>query len=241
MSNQIHRLQYGDTLIEYALDYAPRATLAISVAPDLRVTVTAPLGTAPEAVAERVRRRAPWILRQQRELERYLPAAPPRRYLSGETHRYLGRQYRLDLSPAAAEAVKLARGYLHIALSDPTDPVRVQALLEGWYQAQAQRVLPERLRAMLPRFQPLGIREPRLDIRLLQARWGSCTAAGTITLNLLLMQVPKHCIDYVVVHELCHLAEHNHGPRFYRLLDRMLPDWRERRRQLNECEVFPSV
>jgi hypothetical protein len=203
------------------------------------VTVTAPDGSDLAAVEAKVRQRAPWILRQQRELEVYLPHTPPRRYVSGETHRYLGRQYRLKVEESGheAERVKLARGALHVGVATPADTQRVRQLVEDWYEKQAQRVFYERLLAMLPRFKPVQLGEPQLTVRTMENRWGSCTGAGAITLNLKLVQAPKPCIDYVIVHELCHLVEHNHGKSFYQLLDRMLPDWRARRRQLNEMDV----
>jgi predicted metal-dependent hydrolase len=235
MSEPCYQIQYGGTTIAYELAYAPRKTLAICVTPDLRVSVTAPLDTNLEEIAARVRKRAPWIMRQQRELEQYLPKIPPRQYVSGETHRYLGRQYRLKVSEGQPEYVKLARGWLAVVTPDKTDCQRVQQLVEGWYQQQAERVFPERLRAMQLRFQHLSITEPELRIKDLVARWGSCSGSGIITLNRKLMQVAKPCIDYVIVHELCHLIEHNHSPRFYLLLDQLLPDWRERRKRLNEA------
>jgi predicted metal-dependent hydrolase len=78
---------------------------------------------------------------------------------------------------------------------------------------------------------------PNLRIRTMQKRWGSCTEAGVITLNLKLIQAPKLLIDYVIIHELCHLKEHNHSAAYYRLLDRTLPQWRERREALNQVKV----
>lgn len=235
MSRQTHVLQYGDTTIEYDLDYTPRKTLAISVEPNLRVRVVAPTGADPAAIAAKVRRRAPWILRQRRELERYLPAPAPRQYLSGETHRYLGRQYRLKVEEGQPEGVRLTRGRLSIVTAERGDATRVRHLLDEWYMAQARRVFAERLAAMLPRFYDVGVTEaPPLVVKQLEARWGSCATSGTITLNVRLVQMTKPHIDYVVAHELCHLVEHNHSSRFYRLLDRVLPDWRERRRSLND-------
>ena len=236
--NRQYQLQFGDALISYDVTYAARKTLAIHVHPDLRVTVVAPMNTTETAVSAKVRKRAAWILRQQRELELYLPHIPPRQYVSGETHRYLGRQYRLKVNEWAASSVKLTRGFLTAVLPNKTDTVQVKVLVDGWYRTQAKRVLPERLAVMLPRFARVGLqKEPQLSIRMMKSRWGSCTDAGVITLNLKLMQVPKPYIDYVIVHELCHLVEHNHGRRFYRLLDRMMPDWRTQRERLNACKV----
>lgn len=237
MSHRSHQIQYGTVTIQYDLTFAPRKTLAISVHPDLHVTVCAPTDAALDDVAATVRRRAPWILRRQREFTYHQPHIPPRQYRSGETHRYLGRQYRLQVNEAEREQVKLTRGYLQVATANPADTAQVQQLLNTWYRKQAQRILPEQLNTLLPRFQQHSLAEPHLVIKPLTARWGSCTQAGTITLNLKLMQVPKPYIDYVIVHELCHLVEYNHSPRFYALLDYIMPDWRTRRQGLNHCEV----
>jgi predicted metal-dependent hydrolase len=229
-----HRVRYGDTMIEYHLTYAARQTLEISVHPDLRVTVTAPQDTAIEAIEAKVHKRANWILRQQRDFALYLPHIPPRQYISGETHRYLGKQYRLKvIQDSDAEWVKLERGYLIVRTTDKADTAHIKELVDTWYLRQARRVFRERLRLLLPRFERYDLPEFQFRIRELQSRWGSCTEAGTITLNLKLMQVAKPYIDYVIVHELCHLIEHNHSDRFYALLDRILPDWRERRQKLN--------
>jgi predicted metal-dependent hydrolase len=239
MSEERHYIQYGDTVIEYELVYARRATLTISVEPDLRVSVIAPPQADRESIAATVRKRAPWILRQQRELAQYLPNLPPRQYISGETHRYLGRQYRLKVLAGEPESVKLTRGWFVITAVDRDNCEQVRELLEDWYQRQAERVFAERLRAMLPRFRPIGIVEaPPLRIKPLQARWGSCSSDGAITLNRRLIQADRPCIDYVIVHELCHVREHNHSKRFYLLLDRMLPDWRARREELNSIDTI---
>lgn len=234
MSQSIYRLSYGATTISYTVQFAARRTIAISVAPDLHVTVTAPLETALETIADRVRRRAAWIVRQQRDLAQYLPTTPPRRYVSGESHHYLGRRYRLSVIEQQPERVRLTRGFLHVFTTDKTDTEQVQRLLLDWYATQARRIFCERMQAMLSRFTALGITEaPVLVIKPLQARWGSYSHAGTMTLNLQLIQAPTALIDYVIVHELCHALEYNHSRRFYRLLDRVLPDWRDRRQRLN--------
>lgn len=242
VAGEAAQVQFGEQAIPYVITYVKRKTLGITVHPDLTVEVRAPKDTDPVAVADAVRRRAPWILRQQREFETYLPKQPPRSYVSGETHRYLGRQYRLKVleltgADPAIERVKLSGGFLYVWTVNPYDTEKVQTLVDGWYRRQAERVFGERLEALFPRFQHLPIHPPKVTIRRMKARWGSCGANGLVTLNLKLIQVGKPLIDYVVVHELCHLVEHSHSKRFYALLDRMLPDWRSRRQKLNEAEV----
>ena len=229
-------LRYGNTTIEYHLCYAQRKTLGISVAPDLRVTVTAPEGSALADIEARVEKRAAWILKKQREYERYLPHLPPRQYVSGETHRYLGRQYRLKVAQSEEEGVRLGRNYLYVDVRDEPDRQRVSLLLDAWYRARAGEVFADRLQACFPKMQHTGIFLPKLSIRAMSSRWGSTSPSGRVTLNVKLIQVPRTYIDYVIYHELCHLQEPNHGPGYYRLLDRVLPDWRERREKLNAYE-----
>lgn len=234
---QQHTLQYGTTTIEYQLSFAPRKTLAIDVHPDLQVSVKAPEGAELPAIEAIIRKRAPWILRQQRKYQSYLPHLPPREYVSGETHRYLGRQYRLKVQTGQPEGVKLMRGYFFITVRDKSDTARVAALLNEWYRHHAHRVFRERLDICFERMRFLKLAYPELEIRRMEKRWGSCTPQGKILLNLNLIQVSKPYIDYVIVHELCHLKEHHHGAAFYRLLDRVMPDWRTRREQLNALDV----
>lgn len=235
-SAETRLLAYGHQTISYDLRYDDRRTLAISVHPDLRVTVVAPEGTSLAEIEAHLLRRAPWILRQQQQYERYLPHLPPRQYVSGETHRYLGRQYRLKVVAAPEEAVILARNYIYVHLPDPGNRARVRELLDGWYAERARAVFAERLEACFPRMRHTGIPYPEMVIRVMSTRWGSTSRSGRVTLNVKLIQMPKPCIDYVILHELCHLQEPNHSPAYYRLLDRVLPDWRQRRDKLNAIE-----
>jgi predicted metal-dependent hydrolase len=233
-----HRLQYGTTAIDYELVYSRRKTLAIHVYPDGSVVVRAPLGTRLDRIADVVRKRAAWILRHQRQFRDYAaPKLLPRRYVSGEAYRYLGRQLRLKLVSDTVGRVRLSGAYLVVGAPDPGDRQRVARLVDGWYRRRARRVFAERLRACFPGVEPLGVRYPDLLVRAMKSRWGSCGASGRITLNLRLIQAPTDLIDYVVLHELCHLVEHNHSPAFYALLDRVLPDWRERRQALQRAEL----
>ena len=235
-----HTIKYGSTAIHYELIYAPRKTLVITVDPNLHVIVKAPEGSPLADVEAKIHKRASWIIKQQRELERYLPHLPPRQYVSGETHRYLGRQYRLKViegtSANGTGSVERDRSYIYVTTQDKTDKERIKRRLDDWYRAHAKVIFRERLEACYPKIEHLDVVYPDLAIRVLKSRWGSCSPKGRITLNVKLIQVPKAYIDYVIFHELCHLQEPNHTPRFYELLGRVLPDWRERRERLNAFE-----
>ena len=129
--------------------------------------------------------------------------------------------------------MKLVGRFLHVQVTRREEGERVRGLLEDWYRTHAKRVFAHRLEGCLESTRSLGLETvPNLVIRKMAKRWGSCTRAGNILLNLDLVKVPVHCIDYVIVHELCHLKVHNHGREFYRLLARCLPDWEARKKRL---------
>jgi hypothetical protein len=234
-----HQIQFGTQSIEYDLLLMPRKTLDITVHPDLSVTVKAPEGTDNIQIEQKIQRRAAWILRQQRQFEIYLPDIPPRQYLSGESHRFLGRQYRLKVLDVSntqpREEVVLTRLFLEVYTADKT-PAHVRELVTAWYQSQANKIFQERLAACFPKFAREDISKPNIVIRRMQSSWGSCSAKGTISINIKLIQMPKEYIDYVLTHELCHLKQMNHGADFTDLLSRMMPDWQQRKDRLDRFD-----
>jgi predicted metal-dependent hydrolase len=233
-----HALEYGQTSIEYQLTYTERETLAIRVHPDTRVTVEAPLGSDFAEIEKRLRKRAAWILRQQRNFRRYSFDIPPRQYVSGETHRYLGKQYQLKVlqSEDGKEYVMMDREHILVCARDKNHPAKVKKLLTDWYRQRAMEVFSERVTVWVPRFERYNIKKPKIFVREMRSRWGSCTAAGKMALNLKLVMVPKQFIYYIIVHEMGHLIEHNHSQAFYALMSKVMPGWEEQREKLNLFE-----
>ena len=224
-------LTWGTDTIRYEVRFlASRQTLAIEVHPDSRVLVRAPVDCPEALIAERVQKRAAWISRQLAEFQRYRPRTPARQYVNGESHLYLGRQYRLKLISGEAASVKLTRGRLLVTLPGEPEPERVKALLHRWYLDRARAVFTEVLDASLPRFK--GVEHPRLIVRAMQSRWGSLSRAGSMTLNVNLVRAPRPCIEYVVTHELCHTTHRDHDARFFKLLGQVMPDWEKRKQRL---------
>lgn len=226
-------VRWGRVEIPYTYRLSKRKTLAINVHPDLAVEVVAPLETPLEVIRTRVAKRGAWIQKAWREFELYLPKQPPRRYINGESHRYLGRQYRLHAEQGDKNSVKCLRGYLRVTSDHEPTPDSIKAQLEGWYREHAHRVFRERLAECSKIASLEGIQQPPLTIRKMASRWGSCSNKGRINLNLELIKATRECIDYVIMHELCHLKEQHHGPRFWHLLEKLMPDYRERRKRLN--------
>lgn len=232
MSDRVCEVAYGGRRIAYTLRHADRSTLAISVLPDGTVDVVAPLGTVLEDVQTRVSRRARWILGQQRYFEQFRPRTPERRYVSGETHLYLGRQYRLKVISGEDEGVKLAAGRFLVSVTQCGDPQRVRALLETWYREKAGDRLSERFEICWQLFSQRHVAAPRMRIRKMRSRWGSLSPSGTLTLNVDLIRAPRECIDYVILHEFCHLEHADHGPAFQSRLEQVMPDWEKRKHRL---------
>lgn len=228
----LHSVSFGQKVIEFSLAYANRKTLAISVNPDMSVSVVAPKGKEVASIKEKVRGRAAWILRQQAIFETFLPLTPPRQYVSGETHYYLGKQYRIKISSGDKAEVKLKGGYINIYTIAPRNQEIVESLLNAWLLSHAQAQFKVRLQNCWEKLKTLDLPFPELQIRKMSKRWGSCTPQGKIYLNSELIKAPSHCIEYVITHELCHLKHKNHSKDFFMLLNRVMPDWEKRKLRL---------
>ncbi len=227
-----HRVEYGDEEIEFDLLYLDKKHLSITVEPDSRVKVYAPNGKPLDQVLLRVRRRAPWIIRQKRHFDRFKPPLPPRRYVSGETHVYLGRQYRLKVISAKQESVKLKGKYLEVRTPERHDSERIKSLVLDWYKEHARVIYEKRLEACYQVAKKYGVPYPGIKMRRMKTRWGSCSKSGDILLNTELIKAPIHCVEYVIMHELCHMKVRNHDKEFYKLLARCMPDWEKRKQRL---------
>lgn len=232
----LRSFRYGDERIAFSLRVQParRARrIAIHVEPDGRVVVDVPQETSDAAVQAAVQRRARWISGQVAAARERLAHALPRAHVSGESVLYLGRHYMLKVvvDEDRDGDVRLRGMRLEVAVAT-ADTARVQALLDAWYRRRAGEVMAARLAVLAPSMSWVRT-PPPMQLRLTTRRWGSCSPAGRLTLNPNLVKAPRECIDYVLIHEMCHLGEHNHGPRFHRLLDTLMPDWRRVKARLD--------
>lgn len=219
-------LQYGTKEIAFTLAYQNRKSLGIKVHPDTTVHVSAPVDTNETDILKKVKAKAPWILKQIDHFNSFRPATPPRRFINGETHLYLGRQYRLKIISDKVNVVKAYRGQIFIHANDRGKDA-LEKQLQQWYRQRAFIIFEEMIEEVLPKFKKFKIQKPSLIICKMSKRWGSCTPAGKIILNPELIKAPKGSIEYVVVHELAHLVHHNHTKPFFDLLSRILPDWKK--------------
>jgi predicted metal-dependent hydrolase len=228
-----HRVSYGTQTLTFKLERRKRKTLAIEVHPDQSVRVKAPMRLSLNRILERVEQRGAWIVKQQRRFAELPPPQPEREFVSGESYRYLGRQYRLKVVQAEQEGVRLYQGRLEVGLANTDDRARVQALLREWYKGRAEQIFQERFDVCRKHVATFGINHPGgFTVRRMRKRWGSCSRDGRVLLNTQLVGASKSCIDYVIVHELCHVVHHNHSAAFYTLLGTCMSDWWERQKHL---------
>jgi predicted metal-dependent hydrolase len=215
-------VSFGSKVIEFQLEFSTRKSMGITVNPEMEVLVKVPLDTPIEQVKERIIKRAPWILKQQNYFLSFQPKTPIRKYVSGETHLYLGRQYRLQWIKGNEETVKLKGRFIEVTCKNKAG---IKDLLDSWYLEHARQKFPLLAAPLIARFKKHKVAPSSLVLRKMPTRWGSCTRSGKIILNPELIKAPKGCIEYVILHELCHLVHHDHTQRFIDLQTREMKDW----------------
>ena len=224
-------LTYDGETIPFDLQYSKRKSLEIAVHPDGSVVVKAPLGSDEILIQGFLYQRLRWIRRQLRYFAQFEPRTPERQFVGGESHLYLGKQYRLKIRPSDTDEVLLKRDFFHIQTVDDK-PEHIAMLLEEWYWSEAEVYFAQVFAECWQLFEKRGVDKPALKIRKMKTLWGSFSVKRGITLNLELIKAPRECIEYVAIHELCHLFHLNHGPEFYNLLEQFLPDWKKRKHRL---------
>lgn len=215
--------------------------------PDGRVRVAAPLHLDDDAVRLAVISRLAWIRQKRAEFEGQ-DRQSRREFVTGESHYFEGRRYRLDVVESGSPTGIRVRGnsWIEMRVRPETDRKAREAILYRWYRARLRERIPEIVAKWEPR---LGVTVADWRIRRMKTRWGTCnTEACRIWLNSELAKKPVSCLEYVVVHEMAHLIERRHNERFRGILDRVMPGWRMRLDELNRahlanedwCGVTPS-
>jgi predicted metal-dependent hydrolase len=201
--------------------------------PQGRVRVAAPLAVDDEAVRLAVVGKLGWIKRQRAKFQAQ-PRQSQRRMVSGESHYFLGRRYRLRVHETTGALRIALRGTatMDLFVRPDTTAERREQVLHDFYRAELKRLLPE----LLDKWQPkLGVEARAWGIKRMKTKWGTCNIeARRIWLNLELAKKPVQCLEYILVHELAHLHERHHNERFTALLDQHLPNWRLLREGLNQ-------
>ena len=227
-------IKFGSKIIDYELVFADRKTLGITVNPDSKIVVKAPRNSPIEKIEEKIRKKAYWIVKQQNNFLSYQPKFPQRKFIGGETHLYLGRQYRLQIIIDRRNSVKILGGLIEVRAFNK---ILVKNLVRNWYHFNAKKKFKEFADPLINKFLKYNIAPTNIEIRQMPTRWGSCTPKGKIILNPELIKAPKGCIEYVIIHELCHLVHRNHTKKFIELQTREMPDWQKWKMKLEHLMI----
>ena len=224
----------------YHLERKSVKNLNLRVRKDGSVFVSANEMVPCEEVDKFIHSKASYILKaidHFREMEQYRPQ--PKQYVSGESFYIQGRGLRLQVSQVEREAISSDGVYIFLEVKDANDIERKRSLVTRFLDQQCKMVFSEVMENLYPVVKKYGIEEPSLRIRDMETRWGSClTKKKIITLNKRLLEAPRNCIEYVVMHELCHLIHPNHSKQFYAFLTMLMPDWKERKNYLDKNAAY---
>ena len=234
---ELGQIKFGDATIEYEVHRSQRRRKTVQITMDGgRVVVAAPTDTPGSKLDTIVHKRAPWILRQAPDS---LPLAPPKRFVSGETLPYLGRNVRLIVEPADVPSPQVRFDHwsfridVPVALDDAERYDGIRKELVKWYRKRAAQRLPLAVEIWRKRIGLPG--SPEVLIRDQRQRWGSCAPDGALRFNWRVVMLAPALIEYVVVHELVHLKVSSHSKDYWALVSTVLPDAQKRRRRLREA------
>lgn len=238
--SQERTVLYENNVIHYLLEQKQVKNINLRIHKDCMVYVSANPDVPAEKVDDFVVSKGAYICSSQRKFREMAQYAPqPKQYVSGETFYLLGRGVRLKVEKNLRDTIFSDGVYLYLSVKDTEDFTKKQRMVTHYLDEQCRTIFAEIISEIYPVFQKYGVSMPTLRIRDMETRWGSCLAKkGVITLNKRLLEAPRNCIEYVVMHEFCHFIHPNHSKHFYSFLAMLMPDWKERKRDLDRSASF---
>lgn len=189
---------------------------------DGAVSIVVPKALESERIQKILNDKRQWIRSKIIAHSDAIPASK-KEFVSGESFPYLGRHYRLKVNSGQFEPVKLIKGRLVVTVPNGMQqPQMIRNALIRWYKHHALHKLEEKVQRYA---QLIGVQPTSIGVKSFKARWGSCSAKGRIDFNWKIILAPNRMVDYVVVHELCHLKHHDHSPKFWKEVERVVPDY----------------
>lgn len=225
---------YNNREVRYTIEKSRRTSIAISVSHRHGVRVLIP-GSAPYSKAiDFVNSKREWIVKHLDRLARRDEQSPQLSYSDGDRLHYLGESHTLKIvtSSEGNEGVRLEDKTLNVTTREQD---RAELLVKMWYYQRAREtIIPIVERAAAALRKDTGKYPRSIAFKYVRSYWGICSRGGDIRFNIELVRMDPSLIEYIVVHELCHLVELNHSPRFHALVERYLPDYRERRKRVKD-------
>lgn len=204
-----------------------------------KVEVVAPREVRQREIDAFVTATRPWVREKARQMQASGISPLPRRFVSGSRILFRGRKLELRVKRARiAEPDLRYRSAFHVRVPRHLGPISreraARSIVIQWLQERARE---DALALARPYVERLGVRPKVIRVKDAKTIWGSCAEDGSISLNWRLVTAPRPVFEYIVVHELCHLVEHNHGERFWRLVGKLMPDYEEHREWLQRGDV----
>lgn len=230
------KYEYGTETIEFEVVFRKRKTMSIEVEAPKVITVIAPEGKTEQEILETVKTKSKWIIQKLFELREMAYRRHEKQYVNGESFNYMGRNYSLQIvidETLKMPEAKLIRGKFIVSAKNK-DSDQIRLALENWYKDKAKEKITERIAYYQNHF---DVKPKRIVIKDQQKRWGSCTKKQELLFNWKCVMAPSPVLDYIVVHEMCHLVHMNHGTEFWSLLKRILPDYESRKEWLRNNGV----
>jgi predicted metal-dependent hydrolase len=220
--------------IEFRIVFSRRRTLGISILPDSSVIVRAPNRTPLKTISRIIREKSAWIIKHR---DGYMQSEKKKlnnTLIAGEKLLFRGKEYVLQIFQSKKPVIRFNGNTIEVGLDKADDQLAVRKLLYTGYKEEASVIYPEMLNKALKAHESQMFKPTGLIIRSMKSRWGSCSRKGLITLSTELIKLPDIYIEYVIIHELCHLKHHNHGKEYYTLLTELFPEWKKVRKDLRE-------
>ena len=218
--------------LEYKVVYSKRRTIGISVHPDSTVYVRVPYLTSMKTINRIVKEKYDWVIKHRDNYRNLDPSNLKRSYTDGEIHLFHGKELVLKIENSTRLYIRFMDTTIEIGIDRNYSHEAIRRILYAGYKIEAGKHFPYLMEKVLSEHQNQGFKPSKLVIRTMKRRWGSCSNKGVITLSTELIKLSDRFIEYVILHELCHLRHHNHGPLFYRLLSEVFPEWKPVRKEL---------
>ena len=229
-------LQYGTTLLRFEVHFSKRKTMEIAIEPPDKIIVTAPEGTTEEVILQKVKQKANWLITKMFTFRNMMTQKIQREFVSGESFMYLGRNYSMQIridQTINKPVVKLLRGKFYVTAASKDEDAIKQAM-EVWYRQKAEEQIKARLKYYAPYFskQPTAIK-----IKEQKKRWGSCSSKNELYFNWRSVMAKAPALDYIIVHEMCHLTHKDHSKAFWQQLSMIMPDYEIRKEWLRNYGI----
>ncbi|WP_312345835.1 M48 family metallopeptidase [Chryseobacterium binzhouense] len=230
-SGMIHFVEFGSRKIEFTVKYTARKTFGIKVSPDKTVHVSVPIETSMEEIEKWVVKKATWIFKQQHYFNTLELYDINYEIKSGYSVFYLGRQYKIIIEISKKEEVSyLGNQFLILVKKKENAPV----IFGKWLKERAIQKISEIALPLMKKFEKNYKVPSKIHFQEMPTRWGSCTVKNKLIFNPRLIHVPRRCIEYVIMHELCHLIHKHHNKDFFDFLTLKMPDWENRKQKLDQ-------